>query len=191
MTVSLELLVAGVAGGIVGGYFALRRWVARRGQRTRTPALPPRAEGARLPELRVGDVVEIGEREYWLTSGYSLREAGTTLCEVFSADEARLVLTLGPQGALFLGRLVALNLPRELPARLDHLDRSFSLKGRFPVEVVPHDRETNHPEAAQWGRYEDGDEHTLWVLHGSQGPRAILCRRVPERDILHWGNAGS
>lgn len=188
---SLELLVAGVAGGIVGGYFALRGWVARRGRTTRAKASVPDTESALNGELHVGDVVGIGEREYWLTGGYSLREAGTALCEVFSADEVRLVLSLGPEGALYVGHQVRLTLPSELPARLDHRDHSFLLKARFPVAVVPLGPDAKPAESALWGRYEGGDEQTLWVLRTPAGGHGILSRRVPERDVFRWGSAGS
>ncbi len=188
---SLELLAAGVAGGIVGGYFALRRWWARRAPAPGAKLFASNTSGALATELRVGDVVGIGDREYWLTNGYSLREAGNALGEVFSAGEVRLVLTLGPQGALYFGHEVSLVLPSELPTRLDHLGRSFSLKARFPVEVASHPNDPRLAGAAQWGRYEDGDEQTLWVLRTAGGARAILSRRVPERDIFRWGNAGN
>lgn len=186
---SLELLAAGVAGGMLGGYFALRRWFSRRGRTTRVQVSASRNEGTLPAELRVGDVVGIGDQEYWLTSGYSLREAGNALSEVFSADEVRLVLALGPEGALYVGHEVSLVLPSELPARIDHHNQSFSMQARFPVEVVPLGREANRPEVAQWGRYENGSEQTLWVLRTPHRVEGILSRRVPERDIFRWGNA--
>lgn len=185
----LELLAAGLAGGLFGGYFVVRRWFARRGAKARALPAAPANDGALAGDLGVGDVVGIGDREYWLTSGYSLREAGHVLSSVFSADDAQLVLTLGAEPALYLGDHVPLTLPSELPARLDHVDRTFSLKSRLPVEVVRHGREASPAESAQWGRYEDGSEHTLWVLRTPDGAQGILSRRVPERDIVRWGNA--
>ena len=195
---SLELLAAGLAGGLLGGYFALRRWLSRQKPKVGTEsALLAATERASASELQVGDVVGIATREYWLTSGYSLSEAGHALAAVFSAEEARLVLTLGAQGALYLGQPVSLVLPSELPARLEHLDQSFSLKSRLPVEVITLGREaksaaTAQPiETAQWGRYEGGSEQTLWVLRTPESTHAILSRRVPETDIFRWGSADS
>src|SRR5688572_14292983 len=104
----LELLAAGLAGGLFGGYFVLRRWFARRAAKATVAPAVPANEGALAGELGVGDVVGIGNREYWLTSGYSLREAGHVLASVFSADDARLVLTLGAEPALYLGDQVSL-----------------------------------------------------------------------------------
>jgi len=187
--VSLELLAAGLAGGLLGGYFALRRWLRRRGPTPAPKALDAGGASSPLGELQVGDVVGIEAREYWLSSGYSLHEAGHALARVFNADDERLVLTFGAQGALYLGHPVALTLPSELPARLEHLDQSFSLKSRFPVEIVPHGRESSRGRAAQWGRYEGGAEQTLWVLLTPEGAQAIVSRRVPERDIFRWGSA--
>lgn len=184
----LELLAAGVAGGILGGYFALRRWFTRRARNHGSKVSAPESESALAGELRVGDVVGIGEREYWLTSGFSLHEAGQALCTVFRAENVRLVLTLGAQGALYLGHDVSLNLPSELPARLEHLEQPFSLKSRLPVEVVHHGREAKLAEVAHWGRYEGGP-WTLWVLRTPDRIHAIASRRVPERDIFRWGNA--
>jgi len=186
--VSLELVAAGLAGGLLGGYFALRRWLAGRRPRSKSEASGTSSEGSPLVELQVGDVVGIATREYWLSNGYSLQEAGQALARVFDADDERLVLTFGAQGALYLGHQVALTLPSELPARLEHLDQSFSLKSRFPVEVVPHGRESSRGRAAQWGRYEGGSEQTLWVLRTSEGAEGIVSRRVPERDIFRWGS---
>lgn len=188
---SFELLAVGVAGGILGGYFAVRRWFARRGRKPKARVSAPESDSALAGELRVGDVVGIGHREYWLTSGYSLSEAGNALCAVFSADDASLVLTLGAQPTLYLGHQVSLTLPSELPARLDHLDQSFTLRSRLPVEVVRHGRESSPAEPAHWGRYDDGSEHTLWVLRTPDGAHGIVSRRVPERDIVRWGNAGN
>ena len=186
---SLELLAAGLAGGLLGGYFAVRRWLGRR----RLPPAPEvsgaGSERALLGELQVGDVVGIATREYWLSSGYSLHEAGHALARVFNADDDRLVLTFGAQGALYLGHQVSLTLPSELPARLEHLDQSFSLKSRFPVEIVAHGRESSRGREAQWGRYDGGSEQTLWVLRTPEGAQGIVSRRVPERDIFRWGSA--
>lgn len=184
---SLELLAAGLAGGLLGGYLAVRRWLRRRSPPPATKALSAGSESSPL-ELQVGDVVGIEAREYWLSSGYSLHEAGHALARVFNADDERLVLTFGAQGALYLGHEVALTLPSELPARLEHLDQSFSLKSRFPVEVVPHGRDSSRGSRAQWGRYEGGSEQTLWVLRTPEGAQGILSRRVPERDIFRWGS---
>lgn len=186
---AFELLAAGLVGGAFGGYFALRRWYARRRSKAGATTPAPVADGALAGALGVGDVVGIGNREYWLTSGYSLHEAGHAIYAVFDADDVRLVLALGAQPTLYLGHQLSLILPSELPARLEHLDHSFSLKARLPVEVVPHGREARPAGSAQWGRYEDGGEHTLWVLHAPDGARGLLTRRVPDRDIVRWGNA--
>ncbi|HEU5075999.1 MAG TPA: hypothetical protein VFU02_17515 [Polyangiaceae bacterium] len=190
---SLELLAAGLAGSLVWGYVLVRRWTARRGAELRDRAAAAAAlssERTYASKLRVGDVVGIGEREYWLTSGYSLHEAGHALCAVFAAENVRLVQTQGAEGALYLGHDVSLVLPSELPARLEHLDQSFSLQSRLPVEVVTHGSVSKRPEPAHWGRYEGGP-WTLWVLRTPERVDAIASRRVPERDILRWGNAGS
>lgn len=186
---SLELLAAGLAGGLLGGYFAVRRWLGRRRALPAARLSDPSSDSSLLGELQVGDVVGIATREYWLSSGYSLEEAGHALARVFNADDERLVLTFGAQGALYLGHQVSLTLPSELPARLEHLDQSFSLKSRFPVEVVPHGSESSRGWAAQWGRYEGGSEQTLWVLRTPEGAEGIVSRRVPERDIFRWGSA--
>lgn len=190
---SLELLAAGLAGGLVWGYVLVRRWTARRGPDLRDRAAAATAlsnEPTRARELGVGDVVGIGGREYWLTSGYSLYEAGHVLCKVFGAERARLVQTQGAEGALYLGHDVSLVLPRELPACLEHLDQSLSLQSRVPVEVVMLGGVTDRSEPAQWGRYEGGS-WTLWVLRTPERVQAIASRRVPERDIFRWGNASS
>lgn len=186
---AFELLAAGLVGGAFGGYFALRRWFARRRSKASATPPTPASDGALAGALGVGDVVGIGNREYWLTSGYSLHEAGHAIYRVFAADDVRLVLALGAQPTLYLGHQLSLILPSELPARLEHLDQSFSLRARVPVEVVPDGREASPAGSALWGRYEDGGEHTLWVLRAPEGARGLLTRRVPERDIMRWGNA--
>jgi len=189
--VSLELFAVGLAGGLLGGYLAVRRWLKRGRPLPATEVSGAGSDSSPLVELQVGDVVGIATREYWLSSGYSLQEAGHALARVFHADDERLVLTFGAQGALYLGHQVSLTLPSELPARLEHLEQSFSLKSRFPVEVVPHGRESSRGTAAQWGRYEGGYEQTLWVLRTSDGAQGIVSRRVPEGDIFRWGSASA
>jgi len=139
----------------------------------------------------VGDVIGIGDQEYWLTSGYAVHEAGHELALVFRAEASRLVLTVGPGSALYLGYEVSLLLPGELPARLEHDDLSFSLKSRVPVDVEVLGSEHETPKAALWGCYEAGADETLWVLRTPDHALGIATRRVPERDIFRWGSAGS
>ena len=180
--------------GLCGGYVFVRRWVkARRSKVPQLTSTTTRAgiDGPRNADLRVGDVIGIGNQEYWLTSGYGVHEAGHELARVFSAEASRLVLTLGPGGVLYLGHEVSLLLPGEFPARLEHADRSFSLRSRVPVEVVTKGREHEAPKAALWGCYEAGADETLWVLCMPDHARGIVTRRVPESDIFRWGNAGA
>jgi hypothetical protein len=89
-----------------------------------------------------------------------------------------------------LGHEASLLLPAELPARLEHADRSFSLKSRVPVEVEVLGSGHEPPKAALWGCYEAGDDETLWVLRTPDHAHVIVTRRVPERDIFRWGSAG-
>lgn len=191
--VSLTALAVATLTGLCGGYVFLRRWAKAR--RSRVLALgsgtaKSGVDSRGSAELRVGDVIGIGDQEYWLTSGYALHEAGHALALVFSAETSRLVLTLGPRGVLYLGHEVSLLLPSELPARLEHAARSFSLKSRVPVDVEALGSGHEPPKAALWGCYEAGDDETLWVLCTPEQAHAILTRRVAQRDIFRWGSAG-
>ena len=186
---SLTALAVAMVTGLCGGYVFVRRWAKSR--RSQVPALAGAGrESPRNTELRVGDVIGIGNQEYWLTSGYEVHEAGHALARVFSADASRLVLTLGPGGSLYLGHEVSLVLPGELPARLEHADQSFSLKSRVPVDVGVLGSEHEKPKAALWGCYEAGADEILWVLRTPDHAHGIFTRRVPERDIFRWGSAG-
>ncbi len=185
---SAALLLLALAGSLAG-YVAWRKRPVRarlRGE-LRSLAAPGSLRALGL-WVELGEMVGIGQREYWLVEGFLAKEDGRVLAAVFFVETERLVVPTGPEPQLFVGREVSVQLPAELPTSLVVAGVEFGLRGRFPVvteALGSHEKAPLGP--GLWGEYRGGTDAVLWVLRQPQGVSALMTRQVHPSELSRWG----
>lgn len=197
MIVELTLAVASGA----GAFLLWRRRRRRSSNRLGRAAAGSSASGESSSTSRIaagsaprglldeGEVIGIGDTEYWLTDAYWLYEDTQSVAAVYRAEDRQLVVVSASPPRVYLGHALPLELAPEFPALLEVEMQGFSLRSRIPVRVQA--SATSEVLPGRWARYEGGADEVLWILGLADRNLCLLTRRVPERLIFRWGRVSS
>lgn len=137
--------------------------------------------------LAEGEVVGIGDSEYWLTEACWLYEDEQPVAAVYRAEDRHLVVLPASPPRVYLGQAVSLDLAPEFPALLEVAAQGFTLESTIPVRV--HAGGATQVADGRWARYDGGPDEVLWILRSTHLNLCLSTRSVPERFIFRWGRA--